>query len=206
MDRLQEVKTFTELNADAIAHTVDYGIAKIPNFLGQSALELLNRRFGSEDGGRWDPVVLGMFPDFEPIYEHLYNDVNIRNGMGVRLSSEHLDPSGDKESHQDALSPKGVSILLPYYGPEALFAASSSPFVLSPRTFEANPPLINSPEWLTTYGVRDAILLRQGIDRFNGQNKKLEQEHHVGVAASPRKLFTIDFVTTNLVTDLAAAA
>jgi hypothetical protein len=205
MNRLQEVKTFTTLNADAIAHTVDYGIAKIPNFLGQATLDLLNRRFGNEDGSNWSHEVLKGVDDFKPIYDWLYTDKSADLVVSSRYLFANLERR-DEPSHTDSVAPHGISILMPFYGPKALFAASNSSFGLGWGTFAENTSDYYSPQWLTTYGPTDAIAIRQTIDSFNGQPKSLNQMHHAGGADGLRKLFMVDLIKTDLIVEMPQAA
>lgn len=205
MKRLQEAPTFSQLDAEAISQAVDCGVAKISNFVGEATLALLQKRFGIGDDAELDSQVVRILPELAPVYEQLYTEANIANGMAMKVSVVALGASVSKGSHQDTVAPKGLSLLIPYIGPEALFAASSLPFKLSWQTFEPKPMNAFAPEYLTTYGPGDAVLLRQAIDNCDGQPRDLEKTHHAGLADDRRKLLILDFITMNLVTQASVA-
>lgn len=102
------------------------------------------------------------------------------NIVDVPLSRNSDTTSGSLMSHTDADAPTGMSLLVPINGEDALFGVSN-------KRFDEKTP----PNYITSYGVGDGILIRQNVvDQLT--DMKYFQAHHLGVANGERLLLAVD--------------
>jgi hypothetical protein len=116
------------------------------------------------------------------------------------IIAEPVSETMSEPAHIDSVSaPRGVSLLLPLIGGQALFGASHEKFDLNPDVFTDETGDLG-PAYIGEYGLGDGMLVRQSLKTFNGAVCDLPAIWHCGAAATRRHIVALDVVTSDLVT------
>lgn len=171
---------FDTFSREALDFCLKHGAAKLGGIFDPTDVTKLSPTFPQH------PELLSyQLPELHEFYKLLllgYEDLDDENK--IRISSDTIDPFRPDErirplSHTDMDAPRGISLLVPISGDEAFFGAKDSRFS---EEIE--------PDFLTIYGLGDAILLRQRVT--DQQGVTYPQAHHLGISTQSRQIIAID--------------
>lgn len=156
---------------------IEHGAVKFNNLLSEQSVERLQRRL---------PLDLELLIHSAPELEDAFGVFGLepQNDNLLLIHDEELGASTLEEmvAHQDS-RPAGLAFLIPRFGPRALFAASNNAF-----------NGLRLPVMTTEYGVGDLMVVRQKLEKLDGQEVNLEGAWHLGSATEDRHVVTVDWV------------
>lgn len=184
---------FDAFTQEAVIACIGAGAAKFSGIIGPDSIERL-----VEDGVTNHPSLLvGRVPELKPFFALLGVDCDSDSPPGNCQISE-LDlpglpatPNKPLESHADDVAPVGFTLLVPFEGGDAILGADE-------RKFGENTP---APSFLATYGIGDAMLLRQSVTTFPDEYF-YDQINHLGISSSDRTLLAIDVLRHRISVEL----
>jgi hypothetical protein len=171
---------FDAFSREALDFCLEHGAAKLAGVFDSVDVTKLSPTFPQH------PELLSYrLPGLYDFYALLLlNRGDLNDTRKIRVSSVTITPFTPDErikpmSHIDMNAPRGVSLLVPVSGDEAFFGAKNSRF---------NDEI--KPDYLTVYGLGDAILLRQRVSDERGVS--YPQAHHLGISAQTRQIIAVD--------------
>lgn len=174
---------FDAFSREAVIACIGAGAAKFSGIISPESIQRL-----VEDGvARHPALMIDRVPELRSFYNLFGIDYELEpQSRGCRIAELDLpaatsQPQKKLVSHIDGVAPIGISLLIPFEGGEAIFGADENEFG------EGTPP----PSFLTTYGIGDAIMLRQSVTTFP-DDRYYGQIHHLGISSSDRTLLATD--------------
>lgn len=178
---------FAAATPEMLESCVAVGGAVVRNFLSEESAAQLQERHA---------IDFGMFMNSTPETRELLatiQEINLNRINGVVESLDIAAPDPEKNvpvgSHIDTTTPYAtvLTMLCPLAGDPAKFGADVNEFNFTNESSR-------QPAFLTYYGVRDAVFVRQQINVLNGEPVSLRPAQHVGLSHTRRRLVAVDFM------------
>ncbi len=229
MNYVKSVQTFAEPSPEVLEACINDGVAKVSSFVSEMSAKRLyknvrpahelkktgvlslttNKANNGTLPHHAEADAMTWAPELHVVKDLLFTPENEAARIALKFNSIYLEPEEEVKGHLDEVARRGITVIVPTCGGEALFAASptddkNQKFVLSEKTLTGEASIM--PEFLTSYGPGDVLFVRQAIALCNGEQVGLPQTRHCGAGAENRILFCMDFMIDSIHTgyDLAA--
>lgn len=186
IETIQFAPEFDGFSREALQSCMDVGAAVMRNFLSQESLQQLQASHPTDFVGFMNTVL-----ELRAMRDGLAA-VNPSMGGKMPKDSDTGKLAYDRwgaAAHVDVDIPRDTvfSLLLPLSGDPAIFAADKLFFDLG---HYKGKPL----DFVTWYGQRDGMLLRQSVNWIDGQQRQHDRKplYHVGISPTNRRLAIVD--------------
>ncbi len=186
---------------EALHASVTIGVAKISGLISPHSIEATVDQVRCAADAESIPArnIIPRMTELLPIYNIFKSSIHANAGaiMVFDPLSQVAKSENDSEySHVDTNSRYGLSVLIPLTGAVAVFAAADKKFLLYKDTFTNQAGRL--PQYAGTYGVGDAMMIRQEIKMLDGTSVKLPQMQHAGAGSTRRDMVAMDIRTPHI--------
>lgn len=172
---IRSTQEFGDITPEAIGHCIEFGASKINGFFDEPAI-----RHIQEKGL---PHSQAHAAETSKKLDRLWSVFNLSKLPNVQIDVVPVYPIGFVDHpgvHADNTARNGITLLIPYRGPNGRFEAG------------ARPSKPEFPEYVVDYGVGDLMVLAQYVRSVNGEPVQRQQAYHQGVSSEARFLYTVD--------------